>query len=71
MEGRWPIPDSSRVPSTATRKPATLTAATLTAGNRQGRGILGVIDGFKSKGIEGEADIKKRQELLRKIGYKQ
>lgn len=37
----------------------------------QGRGILGVIDGFKSKGIEGEADIKKRQELLRKIGYKQ
>lgn len=37
----------------------------------QGRGILGVIDGFKSKGIEGEADIQKRQELLRKIGYKQ
>jgi hypothetical protein len=36
----------------------------------QGRGILGVIDGFKSKGIESEAEIKKRQELLRKIGYK-
>ena len=36
----------------------------------QGRGILGVIDGFKSKGIETEADIKKRKELLRKIGYK-
>jgi adenosine/AMP kinase len=37
----------------------------------QGRGILGVIDGFKSKGIETEVDIKKRKELLRQIGYKQ
>jgi adenosine/AMP kinase len=37
----------------------------------QGRGILGVIDGFKSKGIETEADIRKRKDLLRTIGYKQ
>ncbi len=37
----------------------------------QGRGILGVIDGFKSKGIEGEAEIAKRKALLRAIGYKQ
>jgi len=37
----------------------------------QGRGILGVIDGFKSKGIETEADIQNRKELLRTIGYKQ
>ena len=36
----------------------------------QGRGILGVIDGFKSKGIETEADIKTRREFLRKIQYK-
>jgi adenosine/AMP kinase len=36
----------------------------------QGRGILGVIDGFKSKGIEGEADVQKRKQLLRAIGYK-
>ena len=36
----------------------------------QGRGILGLIDGYRSKGIETEADIKKRKELLRKIGYK-
>jgi adenosine/AMP kinase len=36
-----------------------------------GRGILGVIDGFKSKGIEDEAEIKIRKEFLRKIGYKQ
>jgi hypothetical protein len=38
---------------------------------KQGRGILGVIDGFKSKGIETEADIRKRKDLLRTIGYKQ
>ena len=37
----------------------------------QGRGILGVIDGYASKGIEGEADIRKRKEFLRMIGYKQ
>ena len=36
-----------------------------------GRGILGVIDGFKSKGIETDQDIQKRKELLRQIGYKQ
>lgn len=36
----------------------------------QGRGILGVIDGSKPKGIEGESDVKWRKELLRKIGYK-
>ncbi|HAL57744.1 MAG TPA: hypothetical protein DCP63_15060 [Bacteroidetes bacterium] len=35
-----------------------------------GRGILGVIDGMKTKGIETEADIKWRKEFLRKIGYK-
>ncbi|MBU8849728.1 MAG: adenosine-specific kinase [Desulfobacterales bacterium] len=37
----------------------------------QGRGILGVIDGFSSKGIETEADIEKRKDFLRMIGYKQ
>ncbi|HCX90797.1 MAG: adenosine monophosphate-protein transferase [Deltaproteobacteria bacterium CG12_big_fil_rev_8_21_14_0_65_43_10] len=36
----------------------------------QGRGIMGVIDGFKSKGVEGETDKSARKELLRKIGYK-
>lgn len=36
----------------------------------QGRGILGVVDGFSPKGIEGEADIQKRQTFLRQIGYK-
>ena len=37
----------------------------------QGRGILGVIDGYASKGIETEEDIKKRKDFLRMIGYKQ
>jgi adenosine/AMP kinase len=36
-----------------------------------GRGIMGVIDGFASKGIEGEEEIAKRKSLLRAIGYKQ
>ncbi len=36
----------------------------------QGRGILGVVDGMKTKGVETEADIKARKEFLRKIGYK-
>jgi adenosine/AMP kinase len=36
----------------------------------QGRGILGVIDGVKTKGIETDADIRVRKEFLRQIGYK-
>ncbi len=40
------------------------------AETKQGRGVLGVIDGVKPKGIETEEDIKKRKELLRKFGYK-
>lgn len=40
------------------------------AETEQGRGILGVVDGFKSKGVEDEAGISWRKGLLRKIGYK-
>jgi hypothetical protein len=42
----------------------------IVAETEQGKGILGVIDGNKSKGVETEKDIKERKELLRKIGYK-
>jgi hypothetical protein len=42
----------------------------IVAETEQGRGIMGVIDGERSTGIEGEADIKERKEFLRKIGYK-
>jgi adenosine/AMP kinase len=41
------------------------------AETEQGRGILGVIDGFSAKGIETEKDIDARRNLLRQIGYKQ
>jgi adenosine/AMP kinase len=36
----------------------------------QGRGVLGVIDGFSPKGVEAEKDIEERKTLLRKFGYK-
>ncbi|MEO0098561.1 MAG: adenosine-specific kinase [candidate division WOR-3 bacterium] len=35
-----------------------------------GRGILGVIDGSKPKGVETEKDKEERKSFLRKIGYK-
>ncbi len=40
------------------------------AETEQGRGILGVIDGFKPKGIEDDEDIAWRKGFLRQIGYK-
>ncbi len=42
----------------------------IVADSGQGRGILGVIDGFAPKGVEGPSDIQWRKDLLRKIGYK-
>ena len=36
----------------------------------QGRGIMGVVDGAKSKGIETNADVPERRAFVRKIGYK-
>jgi adenosine/AMP kinase len=42
----------------------------IVAETTQGRGILGVIDGVKTKGIETDADIKVRNDFLRIIGYK-
>jgi uncharacterized protein len=36
----------------------------------QGRGVLGVIDGFSPKGVETDSDASARKEFLRKIGYK-
>ncbi len=38
--------------------------------DEQGKGIIGVIDGFASKGIEDDKAKKERHEFLRKIGYK-
>ncbi|MGA3334122.1 MAG: adenosine-specific kinase [Terracidiphilus sp.] len=40
------------------------------ARSEQGKGVLGVIDGSSPKGVEGEAEVAWRHDLLRKIGYK-
>ncbi|WP_414579280.1 adenosine-specific kinase [Anabaena sp. CCY 9402-a] len=42
----------------------------IVAETEQGRGILGVIDGFSPKGIETTEDVNARHNLLRRIGYK-
>jgi adenosine/AMP kinase len=36
----------------------------------QGRGVLGVVDGIRTLGIETDQDIASRRELLRRFGYK-
>jgi adenosine/AMP kinase len=51
----------------ATANPVAVVVAETTSG----RGILGVIDGDKPKGVEGDKDIADRKAFLRKIGYKQ
>ena len=38
--------------------------------SEQGRAVLGVVDGFSPKGVEGDAEIAERKELLRRFGYK-
>lgn len=40
------------------------------AETEQGRGVLGVIDGLSTIGIESEKDIRERKQILRKFGYK-
>lgn len=42
----------------------------LVASTEQGNGIIGVIDGFPPRGVEGPEDKAKRKEFLRTIGYK-
>jgi adenosine/AMP kinase len=42
----------------------------IVAESEQGRGILGVIDGITTKGVEGDEDAQKRKDFLRMIGYK-
>ncbi|MGC8629179.1 MAG: adenosine-specific kinase [Candidatus Micrarchaeia archaeon] len=42
----------------------------IVASTDQGRGVLGVVDGYAAKGIEGSDDKAKRKALLRSLGYK-
>jgi adenosine/AMP kinase len=65
LNGIKMVPEVCRI-YCATANPAEV----IIAESEQGRGILGVIDGGKSKGLEDEQGIAWRKELLRKIGYK-
>ena len=40
------------------------------AETQQGRAILGVVDGSSPRGVESDAEVKARKEILRKFGYK-
>lgn len=42
----------------------------IVAETEQGRGILGVIDGFPPRGVEDEEEMEKRKKFLRTINYK-
>jgi hypothetical protein len=59
------VPEVCRI-FCATANPAEVVLAE----TEQGRGVLGVVDGFQPKGIEDQAEIDWRKDLLRKIGYK-
>jgi uncharacterized protein len=50
----------------ATANPLTV----LIARTEQGGGIIGVVDGFAPKGVEGDNDVAARKKFLRDIGYK-
>ncbi len=52
----------------ATANPLSVIVAEI-APERRG-GIVGVVDGHSPLGVEGDADIKERRELVRKFGYK-
>jgi adenosine/AMP kinase len=59
------VPEVARI-FCATANPTEVVVAE----SEQGRGILGVIDGFAPQGVEDEAGIQWRKDFLRKIGYK-
>lgn len=50
----------------ATANPLTV----LVAETARGRGVVGVVDGEKARGLETEADLRERRALVRRFGYK-
>jgi len=54
----------------ATANPTKVVIAESKQGDKKGRGILGVIDGFTPAGIENKDDIAWRKKFLRDIKYK-
>jgi adenosine/AMP kinase len=73
-EGFWPLNFLTRIRAVpevcrifcATANPVEV----ILAQTDQGRGILGVVDGFSSKGIESDQDAEERRSFLRLIGYR-
>ena len=59
------VPEVCRIYCATANRVEVIVAETAT-----GRGILGVVDGVKSKGVEGPEGIAWRKGFLRKIGYK-
>jgi adenosine/AMP kinase len=74
LRGAYPINVLNalkRVPEVCTIYAATANPLeVIVAETDQGRGILGVVDGLKPKGIEDEKGVEWRRNLLRKLGYK-
>jgi adenosine/AMP kinase len=74
LENAYPINVLDKVK--AVPEVCTIHAATanpleiVVAETEQGRGIMGVVDGSRSKGIETDENVKERREFVRKIGYK-
>ena len=74
LEGAYPINVLNRIKDVqevcgifcATANPVDVVVAE----NERGRGVLGVIDGERPKGVETENDAQDRKAFLRKIGYK-
>jgi len=70
----WPInimPALRSVPEVVSIFAATANPLqVIVAETRQGRGILGVVDGYPPVGVETEKDREERRVFLRKIGYK-
>ena len=74
LRGGFPINVKNRILETpevctifcATANPVEV----IVAQTEQGRGVLGVIDGWSPKGVETAADAEWRHGFLRKIGYK-
>ena len=74
IKDAWPINVLNSIKNV--QEVVTIFAATanplqvIVAETKQGRGVLGVIDGYTPVGVETENDIAERRIFLRKIGYK-
>jgi len=74
IRNAWPINVLNAIKNV--QEVVTIHAATanplqvIVAETSQGRGVLGVVDGYTPVGVEGDDDKRERHHLLRKIGYK-